>query len=255
MFVHMFFVDGLLIDTGHYNMRKEILNTLQQLNVQQLFLTHHHEDHTANAGLLSQHFNCTVYASKKCAELMKHPPKISFVQQLIWGKAQAFISVITKDDYIETPNHRFDIIAAPGHAIDMVCLLEKNKGWLFSADLWVANRIKLLMSAESMAQQIESIKHILHYDFEVLFCSHNPQFSNGKTCLQQKLQFLQDFYGQAAYLYQQGNSAKAIFKKMNLKENKWVKFLSGGELCRLNMVLSVIRDEEQKRSKKRSLKN
>jgi len=249
MHVHLFFVDGLLIDTGHYNMRNEIWTTIKHLPVQQMYLTHHHEDHTANARLLSKHFNCPVFASKKCADIMRKPPGISFAQQLSWGKAHAFSEIKIKEDFIETPNYRFEIIATPGHAKDMVCLLEKNNGWLFSADLWVADRIKYFMRPESMAQQIQSIQKILQYDFEVLFCSHNPQFKKGKTRLESKLAFLQDFYGTAATLYRQGYSAKAILHQMNIKENKRVKWLSNGALSSLNMVLSVMRDEDWKHGK------
>jgi len=246
MWVHLFFVDGLLIDTGHSNMRQEVLATVQNLPIQQIYLTHHHEDHTGNVNLLSTHFNCPVFAPQQCTDIMHQPPRISFIQKIIWGKAQPFTSAIAKDGFIETPNYRFEIIAAPGHAVDMVCLLEKTKGWLFSADLWVANKIKYFMRPESMAQQIASLKRILNYDFEVLLCSHNPQLKNGKVCLQQKLIFLQDFYGKVAELYQQGYTAKAIFKKLQLKESKRIKFLSGGALSSFNMVLSVIRDEDLK---------
>lgn len=253
MWVHLFFIDGLLIDTGHSNMGQEILATVQNLSVEQIYLTHHHEDHSGNVALLSKHFNCSVYASKKCTTIIQHPPPISFVQKLIWGKAKPFYTAIAKEDFIETPNYRFEIIAAPGHAVDMVCLLEKNEGWLFSADLWVANKIKFFMRPESMAQQITSLKNILQYDFEVLLCSHNPQLKNGKTCIEQKLAFFQDFYGQVAELYHKGYTAKAIFKKLQLKENKRVKFSSGGALSSFNRVLSVVRDEDEKRENRKSV--
>jgi len=248
-FVYVYYIDGLLIDTGHYHMRKEILASVLNLNVEQIYLTHHHEDHTGNVALISKHFNCSVYTSKLCAEIMQKPPRINFLQQVVWGKAKPFEAAIVKKDFIETNNYRFEIIAAPGHAIDMVCLLEKNEGWLFSADLWVANRIKFFMRPESMAQQIESLKKILQFDFEVLLCSHNPQLKNGKACLQKKLIFLQDFYQKVASLYQQGYPAKVILNKMDMQENKPMKWLSGGALSSLNMVLSVIRDENSRNDK------
>jgi len=245
-FVYIYYVDGLLIDTGHYHMRKEILASVHNFKVQQIYLTHHHEDHTANVNLLSKHFNSRVYASKLCTEIMRQPPRINLLQQAIWGKAQPFTSITIKEDFIETEKYRFEIIATPGHAIDMVCLLEKSEGWLFSADLWVASRIKFFMQSESMAQQIQSIQKILQYDFEVLLCSHNPQLKNGRACLQQKLAFLQDFYYRIAHLYAQGLSTKAILTKMDMQENKFMKWLSGGALSSVNMVLSVMRDEDLK---------
>lgn len=245
-FVYIYYVDGLLIDTGYYHMRKEIWAAIRNLKVQQIYLTHHHEDHAGNVNLLSKHFNCKVYASKLCTEIMRQPPRINLIQKVIWGKAKPFTSIRVKEDFIETEKYRFEIIAAPGHAIDMVCLLEKNEGWLFSADLWVANRIKFFMQHESMAQQIESIQKILQYDFDVLLCSHNPQLKNGKACMKQKLAFLKDFYQQVAQLYAEGLTAKAILTKMGMQENKTMKWFSGGALSSVNMVLSVMRDEDKK---------
>jgi len=243
MYIHTYWVDGLLIDTAQSNMQTEVLNTLMPLPIQQIYLTHHHEDHSGNIVTLQKQFNCPVYASTKCKALMQQPPKISFVQHITWGKSPSFNLIQAKDNFIKTDQHHFKIIAAPGHATDMVCLLEAEKGWLFSADLWVANRIKYFMEPESMKQQIKSIQNILQYDFDALFCAHNPQLKNGKVCLQNKLVFLQEFYEQASKLYHQGYTEKAIFKAMQLKENKIIWLLSGGYLSAMNMVRSVIRDE------------
>ena len=243
MFVYVYYVDGLLIDTGHRNMRNAIIKTLAPLEVKQMYLTHHHEDHTANIKPLAAQFNCPVFASSKCAEIMKDPPAISFAQWQSWGKSDPCDTIIPKDDWIETPKFRFEIIPIPGHAIDMVCLHEQNQGWLFSADLWVYHYIKYFMRPESMSKQISSLQRIVKLDFEILFCSHNPQLTDGKKGLIKKLSFLQEFYEQAAALYHQGLSEREIFTRMNLTEKRMVKLLSGGSLSAMNMVRSVMRDE------------
>lgn len=246
MFSHVYFIDGLLLDTGHRNMRKEILATLGGLEVNQIFISHHHEDHTGNLAELQQHFKCHSYSSAACIELMKKPPKISFAQWLTWGNRPANFHLKEKERVVLTPNYKFDIIPIPGHAIDMVALHEAEKGWLFSADLWVYKYIRYFMRAESMDQQIESIKRVLQLDFDVLFCSHNPQLSGGKQKLREKLQFLEDFYGRAADFYHKGYSPSAILQAMGLKEDIGMVCLSTGELSTMNMVRSVIRDEKSK---------
>ena len=50
MFVHSFFVDGLLIDTGQSNIRKEYMEAISNFHIDQVFITHHHEDHTGVSG-------------------------------------------------------------------------------------------------------------------------------------------------------------------------------------------------------------
>jgi len=246
MFSHTYFVDGLLIDTGHSNVQKEVLERLKPLPVKQIFLTHHHEDHTGNLKALQQHFQCPTYASTACIELMKNPPNISFAQWLTWGKTQANFEIKSHEKQLITPKYRFDIIPIPGHAVDMVCLYEANKGWLFSADLWVAERIRYFMRSESMRQQIDSIKRVLTLDFEVLLCSHRPQFKDGKKKLQNKLEFMENFYGEVVDLYQKDHSISQILKEMKLKEDWSIRLLSGGALSTKNMVNSVIRDEKNR---------
>ena len=243
MFSHIYFIDGLLIDTGHRNMQKEILQEVSNLDVRQIFITHHHEDHTGNMDILQNHFQVPSYASSRCVEIMKKPPSISFAQRMTWGNRPPNFDLQVKENFIETENYRFELIPIPGHAIDMLALYERNQGWLFSADLWVNDFIRIFMRPESMKQQIESLKRVLKLDFEVLLCSHNPQFKDGKLKVKKKLVFLEYFYQTVANLHQKGFSPKAIIKEMKLKEDWSVRILSGGSLSTLNMIKSVIRDE------------
>ena len=244
MYVHTYFIDGLLIDTGHSNMRKEIISTLSQLPVNQIFVTHHHEDHTGNLVPLQDHFACPAYASSRCVELMEHPPVISFAQWLTWGKTDPNVDLIAEDRFLSTEYFHFELIPIPGHAVDMVGLYEANQGWFFSADLYVYDYIRYFMRSESMAQQIQSIHKVLELDFEVLLCSHNPKFQDGKQRLRKKLQFLKDFYGKVSRLYHNGYSISAIIKELKLRRSWQIRILSTGELSTVNMVRSVIRDEQ-----------
>jgi len=243
-FVHIFFVDGLLIDTAQSRMRKEVLGVIENLPVQQIFLTHHHEDHSGNLTAIQEKFSVPTYASSKCVELMKKPPSISFAQWVTWGKSKANFNITPEDKHIETARYSFELIPIPGHAEDMLGLYEQNQGWFFSADLYVNDYIKFFMRNESMAQQIISIQRVLKLDFEVLFCNHNPQLKDGKKLLQSKLNFLENFYGKVSRLYQKGYSISAIYKELKLKRSWSIRLLSHGNLSTLNMIQSVFRDEQ-----------
>jgi glyoxylase-like metal-dependent hydrolase (beta-lactamase superfamily II) len=245
MYAHIYYVDGLLIDTGQHKMSKEILAHIGHLKVAQIFITHHHEDHTGNVELLQDHFKCPVYASELCCQLMQNPEKISMAQKMVWGDRPAChtITPITTN-VISTPNHQFELIPIPGHAPEMIALYEPQQRWLFSADLYVHDYISYFLHSEEMATQIASIKKILELDFELLLCGHNPKLTGGKERLARKLAFLESFYQQVAAEYQHGLNAQQIFKKLQLRENWYVRLLSQGALSKLNMVKSVIRDEQ-----------
>lgn len=244
LFVHLYYIDGLLIDSGQSLARKAILESTKALPVEQMFITHYHEDHSGNIKPLQKQFGCNVFAPSKCCEIMKNPPPISFAQKITWGKRPPVIDLKPKVDFIETKNHRFALIPIPGHAPDMVGLYEPDKKWLFSADLYLNSYIGYYLRDESMKQQIASIKRVLELDFDVMFCAHNPQFTNAKGQLSKKLNFLESFYDDVANLHQKGLSAKEIFKQLNFQEDWFITTISGGALSRKNMVKSVIRDLE-----------
>ena len=247
MFVHIYYVDGLLIDTGQRKMAQAVFNTISKLPVAQIYITHHHEDHTGNLKALQNHFDCPAYSSKQCTQLMQDPPKISFAQKVLWGNRPGTDKLIIREDTIETDKYRFKIIPIPGHAEDMVALYEPNKRWLFSADLYVNYYISYFLYNESTIGQINSIRKVLDLDFDVLLCAHNPQLKSGKEKLEKKLKFLEGFYHKVAQCYDGEKSALQIFKELNFKEKWPVRIMSGGSLSKLNMVKSVIRDLENKK--------
>jgi len=246
LYVHVYYIDGLLIDTGQSRASREVLRQIGGLDVREIFITHHHEDHTGNLNRLQQHFNCPAYASETCCKLMKKPPKISLAQYIFWGNRPSNHQLIPHGASVSTDKYNFQIIPIPGHAVDMVALYEPNKKWLFCADLYVHHYINYFMRNESVSQQIHSIKGILELDFDVLFCAHNPQFSGGKALVEKKLIFFENFYAQVSELYGKGKTAKQIFKRLNFKENRYIKLLSQGNLSKMNMVKSVIRDIQNK---------
>lgn len=244
--VYLYFVDGLLIDTGQTRAQKQILAETRELPIDQIFITHHHEDHSGNIKSIQAIHDCGVYASFACCEMMKALPTLSFVQQIIWGNRPAVHDLIAEDELIETENFSFQIIPITGHASDMVALYEPHRKWLFSADLYINSRIDYMLREESIAQQIESTKNILKLDFNELYCSHKPQLQDGKKHLTQKLNFLESFFHDVAVEHEKGHTAGEVFKILKLKENWFVKTMSGGSLCKMNMVKSVIRDLDNK---------
>ena len=242
LYVHLYFVDGLLIDTGQRKALRHITAATKELDVEQIFVTHHHEDHSGNIPQLRKLHNCPAFAPALTCDMMKAPPRMSFPRRLLWGVREPYHHLAPVGNEIKTKNYRFKVIPVPGHAPDMAALYEPNKKWLFSADLYVNHYIGYMLDDESIKTQIASTKRILELDFEVMFCAHNPQLNQAKEKLAKKLSFLESFYESVARLHEQDLDAKTVFRQLKLKEDWLVKTLSGGQLSKLNMVESVIRD-------------
>ena len=246
LWVYIYFIDGLLIDTGQRRASKQILENTENLAVDQIFITHHHEDHTGNIRAMQEKHSCEVFGSEKCRQIMKNPPGISTAQWLVWGNRDAYDHIQPISETLKTNKHHFQIIPIPGHSPDMVALYEPQQKWLFSADLFINSYIGYFLEGESMRDQIESTKRILELDFDIMFCAHNPQLTDAKSSLKRKMDFLESFFEQVATLHNKGYSDRQIFKSLKLKEDHFVKFLSGGQLSKINMVRSVVSDIERK---------
>ena len=62
MSVYLYVVDGLVIDTGQRNMQKFVVELLKAKKLDQILLTHHHEDHSGNAFALGKGYHMAVTA-------------------------------------------------------------------------------------------------------------------------------------------------------------------------------------------------
>lgn len=239
MSVFMYIVDGLVIDTGQHHMAKALRRLFKGIDPQCIVLTHHHEDHSGNAAMISRLHSIPVMGHRLTAAKMESGFPILPYQRLVWGKAPP-LKVTPFDDVIETDRFTFTPVHTPGHSRDHSVFLEKQQGWLFSGDLYLNDRIKFFRSDERFADQIASLKMILQFDFDTLFCAHNPCLTNAKLKIRNKLQFLEDLYGNIRRLVAKGFSEKAVMKALDPKNDRRVKWITMGNASFANMVRSAM---------------
>lgn len=235
----------MLIDTGHMHARDEIRNAVQDLKVDKMLITHHHEDHTANIAVLQEQFSCPVYGTQLCSDIMRtERTRIGYARKRSWGVSPIYDGIEPISDSIKTKHHSFQIIPVPGHAVDMIALYEPDKKWLLTADAYVSSFIAYFMREESMAHQIRSLRRLLELDFDAVICSHNPVWQGGKEKIRKKLAYFEKTFNSVRSLYQEGYSVSAIRKQLGMKEYWDIRLLSQGHLSCKNMIQSVIRDVE-----------
>jgi glyoxylase-like metal-dependent hydrolase (beta-lactamase superfamily II) len=239
MSVYVYFLDGIIVDTGQSHMRKYVIEQLRSAQPQVILLTHHHEDHSGNAFALGDCHRIDVFGHPLTAHKMTAQRKILPYQHYIWGKSED-VNVKPLGARIESAHFRLQPIHTPGHSKDHTVFLEQENGWLFSGDLYLGERIKYFRSDEKIYHQIESLKKICKYDFDTLFCAHNPCLEKGKSRLAQKLQHLEDIVGQVQRLKEQGLPDDAIIKLMDSNKDRWVKLMTMGNVSFANMLRSAM---------------
>ncbi|MBI9090171.1 MAG: MBL fold metallo-hydrolase [Desulfobacterium sp.] len=240
MGVHMYLLDGLLVDTGQSHMAKYALAFLEKKTVRKIVLTHHHEDHSGNAALISARHRAPVFAHAITAEKMKNRTPICPYQHIMWGRSTP-CTIIPYPATIQTERFELTPIHTPGHSRDHTVYLENNRGWLFSGDLFLGEQIKYFRRDEEMIDQIKSLKRVMGLDFDTLFCAHRPAWKQGKAKIRKKLQFLEGLHGRVEALHQKGVDVHGITQSLKTSCDRRERWFTLGNVSFEHMVRSSIR--------------
>ena len=239
MSVYMYVVDGLIIDTAQHHMARAVWRLLEKKRLSRIVLTHHHEDHSGNAAMLSSRHKIPVMAHPLAVEKLSVSFPILHYQHMVWGRAPA-VAATALEDVVETDRFTFAPVHTPGHSKDHVAFFEKQHGWLFSGDLYLGERIKFFRSDENFCDQIDALQKLTALNFDTLFCAHNPCLNDGKQSIKNKLQFLEDLLGNIRKLAEKGYSEKAVIKALDPKKDRGVKWLTMGNVSFANMIRSAM---------------
>ena len=232
-------IGGTVFDTGSTNQWHLVKDFIREKPLEQLILTHHHEDHAGNAGNIQRMTGVTPIAPELTGEKLRTGFKIPLFQKLIWGSPGKASAAILPDEIQLSSGESIQAIYTPGHARDMTCYLLPDRGWLFTADLYIANRLKLLRIDEDIPTLLNSIQKVLTYDFDTLFCPHRGVVPEGQQRLQEKYNFIVNLAGEAQHLHQKGLSVIDISDQLLGKEG-WFSILSGYNFSKRNLIQSCL---------------
>ena len=240
-----YFVDGILIDTGQAHARRGVQDLVRQLAIESVVLTHYHEDHSGNAAAIQNIKQVPVYGHPLTVKILKKGFGIRPYQYIMWGKSQpAELDPIPR--IVEGGQYILEPIHTPGHSSDHLSFYVAKEGWLFSGDLFLSSRIRYFRSDEDIAETISSLKRVLALDFDALFCAHNPKPAQGKRVLKQKLDFLEDLYGEVSNLVAKGLDRSSIFNNYKESEARKVKLITLGDVSYKNLIRSALKNFVEK---------
>ena len=223
----VYFLDGLLVDSGPPNLAREVKRLCEELGVRQCVTTHHHEDHSGNHRLLREQLRITPLAHARGVERIAQPEEHpQLYRRMAWGVPPA-AETRTVGEWIETPEYALQVIHTPGHAEDHIALWEPNRGWLFSGDLYLAPRLKYLREDEDVYAMLESLRQMIALEPKVLFCQHRGRVENGAARLRSKLDFLTELGERIHELHGRGLDEAAIARALPGSDWVWRTWTSG----------------------------
>ena len=238
--VHCFVVDGVLIDTGAKSLEKKFKPFFRQRDIDQVVITHFHEDHTGCAAFLQKELQLPVYMNDIMLDYCAMKPDYPMYRKFFWGKRRPFHAKVIGKTF-SSRNATWDVIETPGHAIDHVAFLNRQTGQLFTGDLYCQEKTKVVLREENIPTIIDSLTKVLTYDFGEVFCSHAGHLADGRAALQRKLEYLEQLQGKTIKLYEDGMPPSQICSTLFPKKYP-ITYFSLGEWDSLHIINSIIQE-------------
>ncbi|MGO1059266.1 GNAT family N-acetyltransferase [Planococcus sp. FY231025] len=238
--VFVYWVDGMLIDTGAEKMQESLIPFYKKYGFDQVVLTHNHEDHTGTAAWIEEHLQKPIFVHQNGVALCRLPGEYPKYRQQTWGGRIAF-SPLPLPKIVQSRHHTWKVIYTPGHAGDHTAFYNEATGQLFSGDLFVSPKTKVMMATESVPEIRESLNKLLATDFRSLYCSHAGYLPNGRDMLQAKLENLENLTEATIDLAQKGLSALEIRDRLLPGAYPIIAF-SEGEWDSLHVINSILQE-------------
>lgn len=236
---YAYLVDGLLIDTGPPATARELVVALRGQHVTQVVNTHQHEDHFGASALLARAYGVVPLAPPMVVPLLAAPPQIEFYRRMVWGQPEPVLARAVEDNHIRTAHHDFRLIHTPGHSFDHHVIFEPARGWLFSADLYLAERARYLRAGEDLGRLMASLRLAVGLAPDILYCAHAGVVTDATAALERKLAYWDDIIGAAHALRAQGWRAERIRDEVLGPEGTMTR-ISRGHFSKLNLVRAAL---------------
>lgn len=236
--VFCFVTDGILIDTGAPRLLEDFKPFFADNRFEKVVITHAHEDHSGGAAYIQKQYDVPIYLNEKGMEECAQKADYPFYRRYFWGDRMPFQAEPLGKTF-ESINATWDVIETPGHADDHLAFLNRETGQLFSGDLFVQPQTKLMLKNESVPTMMASIRRVLTYDFQEMFCCHAGYVKNGREMLEKKLIYLEELTGEIQELHKKGFNEKEIRKKIFGKKHP-ISYISFGEWDSLHIIHSVL---------------
>lgn len=234
-----YLLDGLLIDCGPPALARELASALEGHALEQLALTHHHEDHMGGAALLGERRGLVPRIHERGVAALANGFPVELYRRYAWGRPGR-VHAEPLGDRIQTRGFTLQVVHTPGHSPDHVCLFEPERGLLFSGDLFLAERLRYLREDEDLLELIASLRAVARLGARELFCAHRGLVPDGPGALRRKAEHLEGVRDSVRELLARGVSPAEAARRAVGREGLLTLF-SLGRFSARNFVRAVAR--------------
>jgi glyoxylase-like metal-dependent hydrolase (beta-lactamase superfamily II) len=232
MDVSAYLVNGILVDSGFPLVRGHLARFLDERSVAAAMVTHYHEDHAGNAALLAERGIPLVMHPTTRARLVD-PAPIRLYRRVVWGTPRP----LTSASEVATTGG-LEFVFTPGHSADHQVVWDPRRATLFSGDLWLGVRARVMHARENPFQIIGSLRTVLALRPARMFDAHRGEVRDPIGSITAKIGFMEDTIAAIQAKIAAGWSDRRIVREL-LGGDELVAIASRGEYSRMNFVKAV----------------
>jgi glyoxylase-like metal-dependent hydrolase (beta-lactamase superfamily II) len=237
--VSAYLVRRILVDTGFRHVAGDLVRTLAELRPRGVIVTHWHEDHAGNAPRLAAS-HMPVWIADYTERKLRERPRVKLYRHWTWGRPLGLNGDISRLD--PAPLH---VIPTPGHSADHHIVFDAETATIFSADLWLGVKVRVMGATENPYEIIASLTKAIALKPRRMFDAHRGMVDKPVDALQAKRAWLEETVGAIERRLDAGDSERAIVRSVLGGEERTA-FVSQGEYSRRNLVRTVEKNRSRR---------
>jgi glyoxylase-like metal-dependent hydrolase (beta-lactamase superfamily II) len=231
--VNVYLVRGLLVDTGFPGARSEVARLLDEMRPAGAIVTHQHEDHAGNLGLVGSRGLPVAIAPITLTALRSGEARVGLYRRMCWGSMPPLRQSIR-----EFSPTGLRLVSTPGHSPDHHVVWDDERETLFSGDLFLGVRVRVARPMEDPRALARSLRVAAMLQPRRMFDAHRGEISDPVRSLLAKADWMDETILAVDDRIARGWSDRAIARDV-LGCEDLISYASLGDLSRLNFVRAV----------------
>jgi len=227
-----------LVDSGCARTSAELLAWARGRGVRRIVHTHHHEDHVGGDPALVEGLGVEVLAPPLTVPILERYYRLPLYRRVVWGQP-GDVGSRPLGPVVRIGGQDFQVIPTPGHSRDHVCLFAPGSGWLFSGDLFIAERVQYLRPVEDARLHLESLRRVAALRPRLLICSHAGVIEDAGAALERRIAHWEELQRRARELHHRGLGPRTITRRLLGREG-FMTAISVGNFSKLNLIRSLL---------------
>jgi glyoxylase-like metal-dependent hydrolase (beta-lactamase superfamily II) len=232
--VNVYLWRGVLIDSGFPGARREVRRMLLECRPRGVIITHGHEDHAGNVQAVAER-GVPLWRSALTPAVMRESETLAAYRRITWGRLVPQVDAATPFD--PAP---LEPLHTPGHSADHHIVWDSERGVMFSADLFLAVKVRVARPDEDPRALLASLRQAAALRPREMWDAHRGRVDDPVQALTAKADWLEALIARVEDRIRAGEPDDTI-ATAELGRAGAVEVASFGDLSRVNLVRAIRR--------------